>query len=243
MGKYAALPVRPLHPGYRTARGRQSPLRLSRPRARLRPLTEHERRHVHGLLSKLPYYRPAHRILVGEGLGERGRRLVLGVEPADSQMHAASFLRRGHIVIDRGLLEKRRELARILYHEIFHFLWARLGNPLRLSYEQLLRQEWSQGARGELGWSAESRKLALFQRGSGQRRSGASMGRSRSRPWRGSSARRLWPDYVCESFCDSGAWLCLPGSREHGEWTLKPRFRDHRRLWFQAADVLPRLQL
>ncbi len=54
-----------------------------------------------------------------------------------------------------------RELARILVHELFHFAWVRLGNPARRSYEALVREEWKRRARGELGWSAESRKRAL----------------------------------------------------------------------------------
>ena len=112
----------------------------------------------------------------------------------------------------------------ILYHEIFHFVWARLGNPLRQSYEELLRREWDEGARGEMGWSAEARKLALT-------------------PARVRRRTRQWSGYVCESFCDSAAWFCLPGRHTHEEWTLKPRFRRRRRRWFLAADVLPRLHL
>lgn len=239
MAKYAAPPT-----ALQAARARYDGRERSRAPRSLRPLTEGERRRVDGLLSELPYYGSAHRILVGDGLGERGRKLVLGVAPAESRMHAASFLRHSHIVIDRGLLRRRSELARILYHEIFHFVWARLGNPLRLSYEQLLRQEWSQGARGELGWSAESRKLALARQESSHRKTAASLRRGfRNKPWRGSSGRRLWLDYVCESFCDSAAWFCLSVGHEHREWTLRPRFCDRRRRWLQAADVLPRLQL
>ena len=137
--------------------------------------------------------------------------------------HAAAFVAHRHVVLDPALLARRRELARILYHEIFHFVWARLGNPARRSFEQLLRREWAERARGEMGWSAERFKLALS---------------------RGDLARRTrrWRCYVCESFCDSAAWLCLAG-REHPEWSLKPRFRSRRRQWFLTADVLPRLRL
>ncbi len=162
-------------------------------------------------LERLPYYRPLLRILAGDGLDRRG-------------MHAASFLPQRHIVLDRDLLDDRRELARILYHEIFHFVWARLGNPLRQSYEEILRREWTEGARGELGWSAEQRKLALARLDVRRR-------------------ARSWLEYVCESFCDSAAWFCLEGRPAHQEWTLKPRFRQRRRRWFQASDVLPRLRL
>ncbi len=187
----------------------------------LRPLTAAERARVNSWLARLPYYRPRLRILVGEGLAERRRRLLLGAR--ESSMHAASFVPRRHIVLDRDLL-RRRDLARILYHEVFHFVWARLGNPLRLSYEAMIRREWAEGARGELGWSAESRKRSLA-------------------PAEVRRRSRRWADYACESFCDSAAWLCLGARRRHQEWTLKPRFRERRRRWFLAADVLPRLQL
>ena len=180
-------------------------------RSELRHLTPSERRRVNHWLDRLPYYRSRLRIVVGNGLDRRG-------------MHAASFLPQRHIVLDEDLVTKHRELARILYHEIFHFVWARLGNPLRQSYEDLLVREWSEGARGELGWSAEQRKVALA--GDEVRR-----------------RSRQWSDYVCESFCDSAAWFCLERRREHLEWTLKPRFRQRRRRWFLASDVLPRLQL
>ena len=43
----------------------------------------------------------------------------------------------------------------------FTFAWVRLGNPARRSYESLVREEWKHRARGELGWSAESRKRVL----------------------------------------------------------------------------------
>lgn len=179
-------------------------------------------------LRRLPYYRLMLGIFVGDGLGEKGRRLLVGVGGPDSRMHAASFVTHRQIVLDRSLLrnhrKNRRELARILYHEVFHFVWARLGNPLRLSYEVLLRQEWAESACGELGWSAEMRKLGLARR----------QVRNRERPWL---------EYVCESFCDSAAWFCLPGPGRHREWTLKPRFRERRRRWFLAADVLPRLRM
>src|SRR5713226_3326833 len=189
----------------------------------IRPLTAVERRQVDALLARLPYLRPRLRILTGRGLAEKRRKLLVGVDEEDSGMHAAAFVVRRHIVIDEALF-RRRDLARILYHEIFHFVWARLGNPLRLSYEHLLESEWKEGARGELGWSAEQRKLALA-------------------PTDVRRRTRQWADYICESFCDSAAWFCLGARRNHPEWTLKQRFRSRRRRWFQAADVLPRLRL
>lgn len=197
----------------------------------LRRLTASEQSIVNRLLARLPYYRSAIQILAGRDLGEKGRRLIVGAGESGSRMHAASFLRLGRIVIDEELLKQPRELARILYHEIFHFVWARLGNPTRLSYENMLRREIALGARGELGWPSEAKKLALRQRAVAARCAGRL------------DRNRLWPEYVCESFCDSAAWFCLPSWRRHREWTLKPRFREQRRRWFQMADVLPRLQL
>jgi hypothetical protein len=176
-----------------------------------RRLTAEERRIVRGVLGALPYLRQGLRIEAGEGLGRRG-------------LHAATFVPRQRIVVDRALLKKQRELRRILYHELFHLVWTRLGNPLRRSYDELLRREWREGARGELGWSAERVKLEL----------------------RAADVRRQtqrWRDYCCESFCDSAAWFCLRGRSGHAEWTLRPRFRERRRRWFTASDVLPRLTL
>ena len=176
-----------------------------------RGLTADEQRRVEDSVRRLPYFRSRLRILAGHGLDGHG-------------LHAASFVPRRRIVLDRRLLRRQGELRRILYHEIFHFVWTRLGNPLRLSYEELLRRERDEGARGELGWSAEQVKLALA----------AADVRRRSRRWR---------EYCCESFCDAAAWFCLSGRPGHEEGTLKPRFRERRARWFQASDVLPRLQL
>jgi hypothetical protein len=131
-------------------------------------------------------------------------------------VYAGTFIRKREIVLDRELERDPRELARILVHELFHFAWVRLGNPARWSYEALVREEWKQRARGELGWSAESRKRELC------RRSPASNG---SPPWR---------DYLCESFCDTAAWI-YSGVKSHPEFTLAPRHRHRRAKWFRDA--------
>lgn len=127
-------------------------------------------------------------------------------------MHAGTFLRRRLIVLDSALLDRPREFARILAHELFHFAWLRLGNALRREWERLLEGELRRRVRGELGWSAEWRKRELRR---GDRR-------ERSRRWR---------EYVCESFCDTAAWL-LSGSGRHGEFTLAGGARRARRAWF-----------
>jgi hypothetical protein len=130
-------------------------------------------------------------------------------------VHAGTLIRKRRIVLDLELAGKPRELARILTHELFHFAWVRLGNRTRGSYQDMLQREWKQRARGELGWSAESRKSALFHL---------------SRP---SANHPKWRDYACESFCDSAAWL-YSGVARHPEFTLAPRHRKRRADWFRA---------
>jgi hypothetical protein len=128
-----------------------------------------------------------------------------------TSFHAASFLRRREIVLDTALLRSPREFARILTHEVFHFVWLRLGNGVRTSYERLLTGELTRRARGELGWSAEWRKAALSQNDVEQR-------------------TRRWREYVCESFCDTAAWIYTHG--RHSELTLAASHRERRRAWF-----------
>jgi hypothetical protein len=143
----------------------------------------------------------------------RGRLLSGGSRGCE--VHAGSFLRTREIVLDSALAARPGELARILVHELFHFAWLRAGNPVRRSWEALLAAEMRRGARGELGWSAESEKTLLAQ---------ADVHR-RSRRWR---------QYACESFADTAAWM-FAGLRTHAEFTLAARFRSGRRAWFRAT--------
>jgi hypothetical protein len=143
-----------------------------------------------------------------------GRRLYSN-RARGRPVYAGSFIRKRKIVLDRELERRPKELARILVHELFHFAWARLGNPARRSYEALVREEWKRRARGELGWSAESRKRLLARR----------TVQTGGRPWR---------DYLCESFCDTAAWI-FSGVRRHPEYTLAARHRKRRAEWFRAA--------
>ena len=136
------------------------------------------------------------------------------------EIHAASFLRQRQIVFDTQLKQDPQELSRIYAHELAHFAWVRLGNARRRSWEALLDGE---GMGGELGWSAEWRKQALS----------AADRRRRTRRWR---------EYVCESFCDTAAWL-FSDARRSGEFTLPVRARRARRRWFVEADLVLRISV
>ena len=130
------------------------------------------------------------------------RLTIRGVE-----MDAGAFLRERRVVLARHL--RGRELRRVTVHELFHFVWWRLGNPARHSWEALLLAE---RARGEAGWSAEWRKAALSEADR----------RHRTRRWR---------EYACEAFCDSAAALWASPV----QCTLAPRWLARRREWFQAT--------
>lgn len=125
-------------------------------------------------------------------------------------------------MLNSELVGSPKELARIVTHELYHFAWIRLGNAERKSYEALLRGEILMGESGELGWSSERVKKLL-------RRSDV----------RGQSRR--WKFYVCESFCDTAAWIATGG--RSGEVTLGARARRNRRAWFRHLEALGRIQL
>lgn len=114
------------------------------------------------------------------------------------------------MALDRALSERPRELARIFVHELFHFAWIHLGNGERRDWEAVLMAE---RGRGELGWSAELRKLKLT-------------------PSDAANRTRRWREYACESFCDTAAWL-FAGAARHEEVTLAARWRERRKRWFR----------
>jgi len=147
----------------------------------------------------------AHR---GELLSRSGER--------GTPVHAGSFIRKREIVLERELLFKPRTLRLILVHEIFHFVWSRLRNGGRREFEGLLASERKHRARGELGESSAVKKSRL--------------------PWKGSAfdSPRQWRDYVCESFCDTAAWL-YAGVKDDRVFTLAKRWRAARKSWFDAA--------
>ena len=137
--------------------------------------------------------------------------VVRGLRDRRGPVHAGSFLRQRRIALDCT----RAEFPRIFVHEVAHFIWLRLGNPRRFSYEEIVRAELAARAKGELGWSAQWRKLAL-------------------RPEDIDRRTRRWREYCCESFCDTAAWLCA-GIARHEEFTLAERRRHTRRTWFAEA--------
>ena len=126
---------------------------------------------------------------------------------------AATSIPRRLILLDAGVLARRGEFERILVHELFHFAWVRLSNEKRWSWEQVLQEELTTGARGELGWSAEWRKAKLTGTDAGGR-------------------TPRWRRYACESFCDTAAWL-YAGLSAHDEFTLHASARGRRRSWFR----------
>ena len=138
------------------------------------------------------------RVQTADGLGTRR-----------GPVHGGAFVRERRMALDCPAAE----FPRIFAHELFHFAWVRAGNRARRSFERILRDEWRQGARGELGWSAEWRKRELS----------AADVRARGRRWR---------EYCCESFCDTAAWL-YSGLPAHAEFTLAQRRRARRKSWFE----------
>ena len=151
------------------------------------------------------------------------RGKLLSKSPKGDAVYAGSFLRKRKIVLDEQMLRTPRVLERIFVHEVFHFVWSKLGVGLRSSYEQLVMEEIENGVLGELGWSAESMKLQLTK--------SDCEGRT-----------RRWKDYICESFCDSAGWL-FGTARQYSEMTLGRGERDARRRWFREHVVDRRLSI
>jgi hypothetical protein len=147
-------------------------------------------------------------------------QLLSGRPGLGTPVHAASFIRERRIVLERELLLRRSFFRLILIHELFHFVWARLGNRLRREYTSLLILEHEEGARGELGESSYEWKATL-----------------RENDCRDDTL--LWRNYVCESFCDTAAWL-YGGLKRHESFTLAARWRNRRARWLREAFASPR---
>ncbi len=164
------------------------------------------------VLSKLPefYGRPI-RIAFRPALSVYRGRLVQSAGQG-MPVHAASDIRGRRILLEEELRREAEQLARVLTHELFHFVWARMSNTDRWSYEAVLRREIRSGAKGELGWPAKQKK-------------------DRLEPDDAERRTRRWREYVCESFCDTAAWYFT--GHEHAEHMLRPRFRGRRAEWFR----------
>jgi len=227
-------------------------------------LTRGERRALAFWISRLPAgflaRLPRLKVAVAGQLGSAGASVVIQEVPPEgnrapaNHLHAASFIPQRYVVLRRSLFRRRVELGRILYHELCHFLWPRLGNLLRQRYDALLRREFRDGVRGELGYSAELRKKQLRERrGSGipkpsrpsahapgherqsngaRKRAGREVSRQPAGPWR---------EYVCESFCDTAAYALLGSERRvrHSEYTLSRAARARRLRWVGEVCGLP----
>lgn len=144
-----------------------------------------------------------------------GRPIRVEIHTTLGAHHAATSIPRRVICLDASVLLRPGEFDRILIHEMFHFVWVRLPNAKRKEWERRLEIEITAHARGELGWSAESRKLRLTARDR----------RDRTRRWR---------SYACESFCDTAAWM-YGSLRRHDEFTLSAVPRRRRRDWFRRS--------
>ena len=138
--------------------------------------------------------------------------MLLSGSGKGTAVHAAAFLRSREIILEDQLLKTPRRLGRIFAHEVFHFVWLRLGNRKRLLFERLLQAEMERGARGELGWSAESLKRGLT-------------------VWDRATRSEKWRHYACESFCDTAGWA-FGGQTRYAEMTLAKQFRKFRMRWF-----------
>jgi len=145
----------------------------------------------------------------------RGR--LLSNHPGKGRaVHAAAFIRERSVVLESALVRRPAKLRLILTHELFHFVWARLGTPTRRAFADLLRKEVQAGAKGALGESSEQALEHLRT----ERKDG-------------------WRDYVCESFCDTAAWL-YAGCVRSKEFTLAARWRERRRRWFDGTFAVTR---
>lgn len=145
----------------------------------------------------------------------------------DLSTQAVSYVRERVLVLHRRLLRRRWLGQRLFYHELCHFLWPRLGAGARRGFVAYLRRELKCGVRGELGYSAQHRKARL------------PVGQARLAR-RGRPSNNAWREYVCESFCDTGAYALaqaagLGGCLRSVEFTLARRHRGERlAAWWHA---------
>jgi len=143
------------------------------------------------------------------------RGKLLATEPyKGTPVYGACFIKERRIVLESGLTNRPSLLRLIVVHELFHFVWRRLGNRTREQFAELLAYEYEHRARGELGESAAVKK-ALLRRSDYESSSGS------------------WRDYVCESFCDTAAWH-YSGITKDPTFTLAQSWRERRRAWIET---------
>jgi hypothetical protein len=145
------------------------------------------------------------------------RGKLLSGEDRGTPVFAASFIRQRRIVLDAALLSQPALGLPVLVHELFHFAWVRLGNNGRASFADLIEAERLGRARGGLG---ESSVVA----------------RCRIMPGKAAADARVWKDFVCESFCDTAAYL-FTGTIVGDEGGLARRWLARRRHWFLQMDT------
>jgi hypothetical protein len=141
------------------------------------------------------------------------RGKLLSGEDRGIPVYAASFIRQRRIVLEATLLASPASLRFIFVHEVFHFVWVRLGNKKRAEYSRLVAYEMDHKARGELGESSAVKKAEL-------------------RVERQISLEsQVWRDYACESFCDSAGCI-FTGRSVHDGARLGKAWTAIRREWF-----------
>ncbi|MBI4465463.1 MAG: hypothetical protein HY647_12220 [Acidobacteria bacterium] len=173
-------------------------------------------------LMRMPHLKLAiaERLSLVRGTVRINETVVAAKATPGTHTHAVSYIVEQYVILEESLFSSRVELGRILYHELCHFLWPRLGNPKRQEFAALLEREFHRGTRGELGYSSEWRKQKMGTT------DGVQLQEVRS--------QLLWRDYVCESFCDTGSFVLLGSERRatHSEYTLSSAARKRRvRLW------------
>ncbi len=184
--------------------------------------SRHTRKLILATVSRLPELPgPAISLRFRPELTTYRGKLLSGCPERGVAVHAAAFIRKRQIVLEDALLADTNRLSAILAHEVFHFVWPRLGNGARRQFESVLNAEFEAGARGELGESAAVKKEALQLTGREKRKG------------------RLWREYVCESFCDTGAWVYARQDQRAG-WKLAKRWQIARTAWFAATFSEPR---
>jgi hypothetical protein len=162
-----------------------------------------------GYLSGLPdiHGGPVHLQFLPQLTAHRGKLLTSEPERGKA-VHAASFLRERCIVLEDALIRRPSLLRLMLTHEIFHFVWIHLSNESRHGFERVLVREHTARVAGELGESADVAKESLQPDDMAQR-----------------SLR--WRNYVCESFCDTAAWM-YGGVKRHRYFRLAEERRAPR---------------